>query len=228
VLGDKAIGAGGLTGISFHQSAFYGDQREVLMPTILNNAKVGERRLNLRRVFIAMMVSVAVAYCVSYWLQVRGYYQFGASAVSRYSYEMYPKGALDRLANSIESPRAPLNFGTTGPVTFETTWHGIKHMAAGAIAVLVIFFLRSRFYWWFIHPIGIVTAQTYPMQMLWVSILIGWLCKSIAQKYLRGPMMDKARNLFIGLIIGDAIIAMFWAVYGLCIAKGMYIPTFPG
>ena len=227
-LGDKVIGPGGLTGITFHQSAFYGDQREVMMPTLVNNTKVAERRLSLRKVFYAMMIAVAAAYCVSYWFQVQGYYTFGASSVSRYSYEMYPKTSLDRLTSSIETPKQPLNFGTTGDVTFDVTLRGIKHMAAGAGAVFLIFILRSTFYWWFIHPLGILTAQTYPMQMLWVSIFIGWLCKSIAQRYARGPMMEKVKHLFIGLIVGDAIVAMFWSIFGLILGKGLFIPTFPG
>ena len=227
-VGDKALGPGGLTGITFHQSAFYGDQREVMMPTLVNNTKVGEKRLNLRKLFAAMMVSVFVAYCVSYWFQVRGYYTFGASSVSRYSYELYPKSAFDRLALSIESPKQPLNFGTTGDVSLDVSFRGIKHMTAGAVAVFIIFLLRSTFYWWFIHPLGIITAQTYPMQMLWVSIFIGWLCKAIAQRYARGPMMEKVKQLFIGLIVGDAIVAMFWSVCGLILGKGLSIPTFPG
>ncbi len=67
VVGGKVITPSGLTGLTFHQAGLYGDTREVMMPSLLNNAKMGENKLNLRKLFFAMMVAVALSYTVSFF-----------------------------------------------------------------------------------------------------------------------------------------------------------------
>ena len=89
----------------------------------------------------------------------------------------------------------------------------------------VVSFLRSRFAWWFIHPIGILTAATYPMYNLWLSIMIGWFCKYLAQRYARGTMMGTVKHFFLGLIIGDALITIFWAMLGLILGQSVGVGT---
>ena len=211
VVGDSAIGPGGLTSLTLHQASLYGDTREVMMPTLLNNTKMGERRLNLRMLFLVMMFAVVVAYTVSYFSQVIGYYDFGADTVApTYAVKQFPEGQCNALANAIQSPEKP--FAKAG---------GVKHMAVGAAVMGLVYFLRSRLAWWFVHPIGILTAGTYPMQHLWLSIMIGWFCKALAQRYARGPTMAAVKRLFIGLIIGDAIAAIFWALLGLAIGRNL-------
>jgi len=218
LVGDKLIGAKGLTAGTFHQAVLYGDTREVLMPTLLNNARMAESRLNLRSIFIAMMVAVVLSYSVSYVSQVIGYYKYGANSMNPYGTQIYPKTSMDRLAMSIESPVAP------------AAWRGggIKHYVIGGGAVVLVSLLRSRFSWWFVHPIGILTAQTYPIQHLWLAIFIGWACKSLAQRYARGPLMAKPRHFFLGIVIGDALVTIFWALIGLALRESIGLRTFPG
>jgi len=216
--GSSAATPAGLTALTLHQAPLYGDTREALMPTLLNNAKMGEKRVNLRSLFLVMLVAVVLSYSVSYVSQIIGYYKFGAISSNAYSVEIYPKRVLDLLGNAIKTPSAPLNLGASG----------IRHTIAGGAAVLLVYFLRSRFAWWFVHPIGILTAQSYPLNQLWLSIFLGWLCKSIAQRYARGQTMGKVRRFFIGIIIGDALITIFWSLVGLIIGRNVGVGTFPG
>ncbi|HUS58999.1 MAG TPA: DUF6785 family protein [Planctomycetota bacterium] len=218
-VGNQLVSGRGLTAITFYQAPLYGDTREVLMPTLINNAKLGENRMNIRKLFYAMMLAVLVSYTVSYFSQVIGYYQFGANNSNMYSTQIYPRGALNALTASIENTETPAGMWSA---------EGLKHYIAGGVAVAAVSFLRSQFSWWFVHPLGILMAQTYPMRMLWVSIFIGWLCKSIAQKYARGPLMAKPRQFFLGVIIGDVMITVFWAIIGLAQGQGIGIQTFPG
>ena len=216
-LGDKLITAKGMTAITFHQATLYGDTREVLMPSLLNNAKMGENRLNLRKLFLVMMIAVVLSYSVAYFAQVIGYYQFGAGNANAWSTQVYPKMTLDRLSMAIESPAAP------------AAWKGgVQHYLIGGGVVALVAFLRSYFSWWFVHPIGILTAQTYPIQHLWLSIFIGWFCKAVCQRYARGSMMVRPKQFFLGIVIGDALITIFWAMVGLYLGKNVGIRTFPG
>jgi len=243
VIGDKLATPQGLTAITFHQAALYGDTREVMMPSLLNNTKIAEKRIGLRGLFGAMMVAVAVSYAVSFALHVHQSYGMGANLVQEYSVKIYPRSALDSLAKAISSPRGALNFGTANGLgvddpkeagggaagaTSKVGWRGLMHIVIGGAAFLGVHLMRAHFYWWFVHPIGILTAQTYPMQMLWVPVFIGWLCKALAQKYARGPMMAKIKVLFIGLIVGDAASAVLWAVLGLIRGAAIGVSCLPG
>jgi len=204
LVGDRAISPAGLTALTFHQGPLYGDPREVMLPTLLNNTKVAEKRLNMRKIFIAMIVAVILVYPVAYFTQVWGYYQYGTGPDSYASFH-YPKStSMERLAGAIENPKEPFNFGTSGKIDFAAAWVNLKHVFIGAGAFLLVFFLRSRFHWWFVHPVGILTAASYPMAQMWLMTFIGWSCKSLAQKYARGPMMAKVQRFFLGLIIGEA------------------------
>ena len=196
-LGDKLIGPGGLTAVTFYQAPIYGDPREVMLPSLINNTKVAEKRLTMRSLFIAMIIGVVLMYPISYFSQVYTQYKFGVGK-DIYAGEYYPKVACDRLATAIETPQPKLNVG----------WFGTRHMAIGGSLFIIIHFLRSRFHWWFIHPVGILTAQTFPMDCLWLMTFIGWACKALAQKYARGKLMTHVRRVFLGLIIGDAAMAV--------------------
>jgi len=214
IVGDKAITPAGLTALTFNQAPMYGDPREVLMPSLLNNTKAAEKRLDTRKLFLAMFLAVALAYPVSFFTQVFTAYKYGSGRmVDSYTTTIYPRQCLDRLAMAVNNPAPPLQFDKLG------TAGGLRHMTVGAGAFLVVSFLRSRFYFWFLHPIGILTAQSMPLERLWLSIFIGWLCKSLVQKYARGPTMAVAKRFFLGLIIGAAISGMMGAVVPLAFPK---------
>jgi hypothetical protein len=72
-----------------------------------------------------------------------------------------------------------------------------------------------RFYWWPIHPIGYLTAYSSAMRILWFSFFIGWLFNALCMRYGGVVLFKKLRNFFVGLIIGDFLMAGSWAIYGL-------------
>jgi iron complex transport system permease protein len=68
-------------------------------------------------------------------------------------------------------------------------------------------------------PVGILTAQTFPLRMLFLPIFLGWLCKALAQKYARGPTMSKIKNMFLGMIAGAVTSGMIGALVKLLFPK---------
>jgi len=211
LVGDANIGPKGLTGMTFYQLGLFADQREVLAPALLNNAKMAERKVSLRKLFAAMMLSVVICYGIGYFTQVREYYRVGAPSQNSYSCHSIPTGYLNRLETAVNSGKGMLNIGASG----------VRQMLAGAGAFAAVHFLRSRFYWWPVHPVGLLTIRTWPLMTLWVSIFIGWLCKTLAQKYVRGPAMAKVRCFFLGFIVGDIIIGMVCFIIGLIAQKSI-------
>ena len=96
------------------------------------------------------------------------------------------------------------------------------HFAFGFGVVTVLSFLRFRFAWWPLHPVGLLTAYGWPMKCIWFSIFIGWMLKVIIVRFGGMDLFRAARNFFIGLIIGEAGAAGFWLIVTLVLnAKGV-------
>lgn len=210
--GNAAITPKGLAALTFHQAPMYGDPREIMMPSLLNNAKLAEKKLNMKALFAVMLLGVVLAYPVSYFTQVATYYKHGPPP-DNYTIRMYPEQCMNRLATAIKEPTGPFEFDELG------RRRGTTHTLVGAGAFALVYFLRSRLYWWPIHPVGILTAQSFPLHMLFLSILLGWLCKTLARKYASGPAMAKIKRFFLGMIVGAATSGMLGALVQLAFPK---------
>jgi len=55
---------------------------------------------------------------------------------------------------------------------------------------------------------------------LWFSIFIGWLIKRTVIRYGGLKMYRSARNIFLGMILGESIVAIPWAVVGFVTGRG--------
>ena len=53
----------------------------------------------------------------------------------------------------------------------------ITASVVGVGIVLLLGFLRTRFNWWPLHPIGYAIGRTDSMNWLWFPVLLGWLVK---------------------------------------------------
>src|SRR5207244_2496484 len=51
------------------------------------------------------------------------------------------------------------------------------HFSFGFAFTALLSFLRLRFAWWPLHPIGYLMLGTFPIAHLWFSTFIGWLAK---------------------------------------------------
>jgi hypothetical protein len=91
----------------------------------------------------------------------------------------------------------------------------------GALAAL-----RLRFAWWPLHPIGFLMIYTYPETHLWLSILIGWLAKSLILRFGGTRMYSDAKPFFLGLIVGESVAAGFWLMLGILLSA-MHVPYRP-
>ena len=66
--------------------------------------------------------------------------------------------------------------------------------------------MRTRFYWWPLHPIGLLANSTWWAQSLWFPFLLGWLTKVGIMKLAGGRMLRSARRFFIAFIIVEAFV----------------------
>jgi len=68
-----------------------------------------------------------------------------------------------------------------------------------------LMFMRNRFGWWPLHPIGFPFAMSEPIMRFWFSICIGWLLKLIILKYGGVKVFNRLKPVFLGLIIGSVV-----------------------
>jgi hypothetical protein len=64
-----------------------------------------------------------------------------------------------------------------------------------------VMFMRTRFFWWPVHPIGLLALSSWNMDRLWVPFLLAWMTKAFLMKFVGGRALRQARYFFIALII---------------------------
>jgi hypothetical protein len=182
---------------------FIADPREMLAPSVLMGAKTSETsRERPRTLMAAMVVTVLVAFCVSLYagLHLPYFHGGGRSLQNPWTYQW--------------SPERPLNFlGGAASVPFKGDWTNVAHLLTGFVVFLGLLIARAQFNVG-MHPIGILCSSVWAIKVLWASIFLGWLCKSLISRY--GGMKGYLHFLpfFLGLILGDTVNAVIWVILG--------------
>lgn len=87
------------------------------------------------------------------------------------------------------------------------TFMGIGFVVVGALQVLSL-----RFAGWPFLPVGFVASYGAFIQNSWFSIFVGWLCKSLIVRFGGAPLYQTVRPVFVGLILGEGLIAGGWLI----------------
>jgi len=184
------------------QKMLFVDLRESLMPSLLHARKITDRVSNNRRIGAALAVTLVCGVVISFVAMLALCYKFGVRELQLDWATRTTLSVYDNVYSLIESPMEP------------SKWVVIFSLV-GAAVMLVLVICYHRFYWWPIHPIGYLTAYSSAMWILWFSFLLGWLCNALCMRYGGVALYKKLRFFFIGLIIGDFLMAGSWAIYGL-------------
>jgi hypothetical protein len=96
---------------------------------------------------------------------------------------------------------------------YKATPSNALHIVAGLGGVMLMLIARAQMNLG-LHPIGFLVASTYPMATLWFSIFLGWVFKSIIQRYGGMKGFQGALPFFLGLVLGDVINAVLWIFLG--------------
>ncbi len=192
----------GLVVAAVVQKMLFVDLRESLMPSLLHARKVTDKTSNNHRIFFFIMLTLMAGIIVSFLAMLALCYKYGVRELELDWATQTTVAVYDNVYSLIEMP-----IETSKWVTIFTL--------AGAFVMLILVICYHRFYWWPIHPIGYLTAYSSAMRILWFSFFVGWLCNALCMRYGGVGLFKKLRNFFIGLIIGDFLMAGSWAIYGL-------------
>jgi hypothetical protein len=121
------------------------------------------------------------------------------------SYSFFDSGSA---TTSLKSAASAINGN------YPLHWQNLVWMAFGALMVLLMMTMRSRFLWFPLHPLGYLVAPGYAIKRLWFSFFLGWLIKSLVMKYGGSDAYRNLRPFMIGLILGNVVAMVFWVLIG--------------
>ena len=104
----------------------------------------------------------------------------------------------------------------------EPNIHGLIAIAVGLGFTVFLSTMRSRFPWWVFHPAGFAVSGSWSMALFAPSVFVSWAAKAAILRYGGMTSYRPASRFFAGLILGEFVAGMFWAIYGIILHKPMY------
>lgn len=181
------------------------------MPESLEAFKMSERRnINMRHTSIAILLATAIGLVVSFWFLLDAFYRHGHDSAHFHPHSLwYGRMAYGQLENWLNYPR-------------EADAPALAFMAGGFGLTTVLMFLRTRFLWWPLHPLGYVTADSWGMFNLWSCIFVAWVIKTIILRYGGLGSYRRAVPFFLGVALGDYIVGFIWSILSIVTNYPLY------
>ena len=166
--------------------------RGMFLPSLAQVAKLsdsarGNRRTILAWVFVALAVGTAVSLgCTLVWG-----YRHGASHFRSWPFSGGSPAVFYQTVAKMRNP-------------FPTDWGKLGYCGLGAVAMAVLTFLKCRFAWWPIHPVGLTVFGTDVVWHSAFAVFIAWAIKVTVLRFGGASMYKRSRALFVGLLVGYA------------------------
>lgn len=198
-LGSSLLGAKAITTFSLSY-IFATDIRVFLMGMVANGLKLieGMNKRSRRYVFWAILIAIFVGISSSLWTVMQLAYKDGGINTSIWFFNGMPNVIYKTAVKGLES--------------HGVYWPGMGFVGIGAAAMLGLTWLRQRFLWWPLHPIGFPIMTSWLVDWMWFSIFFAWMIKTIVLKYGGAAMFTRSRHFFLGIIVGRMLITGVWLV----------------
>ncbi len=169
------------------------------MPHQLEGLKLAhQNRFNPTHLLWALGLAIFVGALSAAWGHLHLSYQVGLEQARSW----YARAAFNRLAGWLYNPS-------------ETSVSGLLYTAGGFGFAVSLLLLRWRFIQWPLHPVGYVVSSWWTFTGLWFPLLISWIVKRILLSTGGVRAYRRAIPFFIGLVIGDVIVASLISILGL-------------
>jgi len=202
--------------IQFTTAAPTLDARDSPAPFAFNSARMadGVQHLRRRRLFVVWIAALVIGLLVAGATQLSVVYRRGALLTDEFAGRFAPQILYNSSADFAE-------FLQQSPekISEEARRH-FQDVSVGGGIVLALCFLRYRFLAWPLHPIGFIVANSYPLRVFWLSIMIGWLCKTLVMRLGGVPVYRKLAPVFMAMIVGTAFSSVFWIVVKIAVYAG--------
>ncbi|OPX31127.1 MAG: hypothetical protein B1H40_04505 [Candidatus Latescibacteria bacterium 4484_181] len=189
ILGSKAISPGSMAVLAMSYAAIV-EIKAHFVSSAAHAAKLADAiKLKKKEVLLAICIALLVSVSVSIWYTLSMGYEHGAYNYGRF---MFRSGATLPYENSVTDMINP----------YGTDWRRLLFLGIGAVVMGGLTFMRYRFVWWPIHPLGYTVASTLPIQQTVFSIFLAWAIKTIIIKIGGVSLYRKALPFFLGIVLG--------------------------
>jgi hypothetical protein len=197
-----SVGLGSRTlGLLALMRPFMGEQRPNPAPFQLEGLRMAERApIDARRLVLILMAVMPVVMICYFLASLHFGYNLGlgTAKVSR-SVIFVAEGASQELDAGLRTP--------TGP-----NWGGVKAIGVGFAGSIALMAIKLRFPGWPLHPVAFPLAFCFPIDSMLPAIVIAWAIKTLLLRYGGLRAHRKALPLFLGLLVGSAVMALVGAV----------------
>ncbi len=209
VIGTHRLGARNLTALSV--CFFNRDYRPQMMPHQLEAFKIAEvSNINPRRMLYTVIIATLLGGLVAFWVQLHLYYQFGADSGYYGPWALgYGRQYFSRLTNWITYP-------------LDTDWIGLIFIGIGFSVMMVLTYLRVKFFWLPLHPLGYVMASNQEMSDLWIPLIIALTLKWLILRHGGIRSYRRVVPFFLGLVLGDYLMGTTWSLLNVLLNTTMY------
>ena len=171
-----------------------------IMPHQLEGFKIASRsRMSYHTTFWSMLLGGTFGTVVALWLLLHLGFKFGLDNIP------YPGWGREAWSYLQEWLRRPT----------EVDYYHMVLMGFGAVVASFLTFMRARFVWWPLHPMGYAVAGSYGMSFVWSCMLVSWVLKWLILRHGGIKQYRKAVPLFLGLILGEFSVASIWTIVGI-------------
>ncbi len=174
-----------------------------LAPAAMHCFRIGEVFKKGRRLLLpAMVVATAVALVVCSWTFLGEAYARGVlNFQDRWGNVSNPQNIFQMAHQIIERP-------------FQAAQPQWGPFALGVALTGFAMFMRTRFYWWPIHSVGLLAIGNWSADRMWLPFLLGWLIKLCLMKFAGGKAIRQTRVFFIAFILADSSLTAVKTIVG--------------
>ena len=210
VFGTRRLGSSTLTVFSLYQF-FNRAYRAHPMPPQLEGLKIAERRnINPRHIAAAILIATFIGSVSVFWVLLDGYYRHGAETGYYGPWALgFGRAIYGQLETWLNYPR-------------ETDIPAIAFMGGGLSFAALLMFLRTRFLWWPLHPLGYAMANSWGMFNLWACLFVAWVAKAIILRHGGLRAYRQAIPFFLGLALGDYMFGSLWSIISIATNSTLY------
>ncbi len=183
------------------QKVAFVDLRESAMPSLFHCSKLSDGSEPKSRFLWGVLGALGIGLTASFVGMMILYHKYGAAALPDDWALETTRRVHENVLQLLTHPEAPKEWS-------------IIFTAIGASVMLLLVLGYHHFIWWPLHPIGYLTTYSTAMDMLWFGFFFGWLCNVLVLRYGGVNQFREARRLFIGMVVGDVLMAFFWLVIG--------------
>ncbi|MCC7262833.1 MAG: hypothetical protein IT369_09960 [Candidatus Latescibacteria bacterium] len=198
-LGTSVLGSAGVVALGFTY-VWAGNVRLFFMPCFANALRLAEEIKGSKRPLLwAVGLAVGASIAGSLWSVMTLSYAYGGINLHVFWFVGEPTNAGKYMATILANPSA-------------VSVSGWMFTALGALIMGLLAYARARFVWWPLHPLGFATSGFDIMDYVWFSIFVAWCFKAVVLKYGGPGLYRSTRPFFLGLIMGQIVVAGFWLV----------------